>query len=749
MKLPRALTRRRSFGIGLVTLGFVVLSFAYDVATPIFEKPDENWHFAYIKSLVDGHGFPSAPIALVDDAPAQESSQPPLYYLTAALAVRVLAPDTSDFHALLIRNPAFPYRNEVDNDNKNRLIHAAVEVFPYQGATRAVHVARGVALLFGVLAVWATYRLGLEISSDRLAIGWLAASVVAFTPQFLFISSSASNDSAAAALCALGLWMTIRVMRRGFTLRRAMILGALLGLAALSKASAAALIPLSLIAAVVVDHNGPSRFVVRLRWALLTLSMALIVAGPWYLHVWNVFGDPLGTSTHMATPWTRPEPLPVSKLPTQLPGAIASYWLAFGWGNIVAPDGVYSILNVVTAISLIGVGWRLIALRRQRESSGSRWQAAALIVLLAWVAVIVVALLRWIQLLNAPLGRLLFPAIAALAVLIAYGWLRIWRSTWVAVALAGALGVLSLVALPTMLMPAYARPIILAEAAIDQSVDVRYGDVARLIRVDAPNDRWPRPGESLFLNLCWEPLTRDDRLLMVLVQIVGDNNRVVASRRTVPGLGSYPTSSWQPGGSFCDRVQVQLDGEAPAPAVYHVEVALIDQATGQRLEAFAPDGSPLSTDFVDAIKIAPSAYKTPVVDRPIQYRLGDQFELIGYDVQPSMTTPGGAVQLRLYWRALRRPDRDYTVFVHVRGSAGDNLTQADGQPHGGTYPTSFWDADEVVIDDRMIDLPAHAAAGQYSIVVGLYDPSNDRRLSINGDPALTEINLPLNLDVRP
>jgi 4-amino-4-deoxy-L-arabinose transferase-like glycosyltransferase len=749
MTLLRRLVRSRSFGIGLVMLGFVMLGFAYDVATPIFEKPDENWHFAYIKSLVDGRGFPSVPIALVDDAPAQESSQPPLYYLTAALAVRVLAPDTGDFRALLVRNPSFPYRNEVDNDNKNRLIHAAAEAFPYQGTTRAAHVARGVALLFGALAVWATYRLGLEISSDRPAIGWLAAGIVAFTPQFLFISSSASNDSAAAAMCACSLWLTVRVMRRGFTLRRSMILGALLSLAALSKASAAALIPLSVMAVAAVDHDGRWRFVVRLRWSLLILGIAMIIAGPWYLHVWNVFGDPLGTSTHMAVPWTRPEPLPVSKLPAQLPGAIASYWLAFGWGNIVAPDGVYGILDVIAAIGLIGVGWQLIAHWPRRGSSEARWQLAALIVLLAWVAVIFVALLRWIQLLNASLGRLLFPAIAAVAVLIAYGWLRIWRSTWAAVALAGALGVLALMVLPTMLIPAYARPSILAEAAIEQSADVRYGDVVRLIRVDAPHDRWPRPGEGLFLNLCWEPLTQDNRLLVVLVQIVGENNRVVASRRTVPGLGSYPTGSWQPGGRFCDRVHVQLDNEAPAPAVYHVEVGLIDQGTGQRLDAFAPDGSPRSTDFVDAIKIAPGAYTIPAIDRPIQYRLGDQFELIGYRVQPSMIAPGGAVQLRLYWRALRRADRDYTAFVHVRGSAGENLTQADGPPQSGTYPTSYWDADEVVIDDRMIEIPAHVAAGQYSIVVGLYDPQDNTRLLINGDPALTEIKLPMNLDVQP
>jgi hypothetical protein len=91
--------------IGMVLIAFIVLGVAYSLATPIFEKPDEMWHLAYIKRLVDGQGYPDAPRSISDDAPSQESSQPPLYYTLAALVVRTFAPDTSDLHTRLTHNP--------------------------------------------------------------------------------------------------------------------------------------------------------------------------------------------------------------------------------------------------------------------------------------------------------------------------------------------------------------------------------------------------------------------------------------------------------------------------------------------------------------------------------------------------------------------------------------------------------------------------------------------------------------------
>ena len=140
--------------IRTVLVLFVVLGVAYSLATPIFEKPDEMWHLAYIKRLVNGQGYPDAPRSISDDAPSQESSQPPMYYTLAALVVRTFAPDTSDLHTRLTHNPAFPFEaREAQNDNKNVFVHAVVDVFPFEGTARAVQLARLVALCFGALTV--------------------------------------------------------------------------------------------------------------------------------------------------------------------------------------------------------------------------------------------------------------------------------------------------------------------------------------------------------------------------------------------------------------------------------------------------------------------------------------------------------------------------------------------------------------------------------------------------------------------
>jgi hypothetical protein len=338
-----------------------------------------------------------------------------------------------------------------------------------------------------------------------------------------------------------------------------------------------------------------------------------------------------------------------------------------------------------------------------------------------------------------------------LAVLLVVGGLHLTRRVWAVAVLPATMAVVSMLALPLTLIPAYTPPPILSETQLaqqpGQAIDVRFENVARLIRIDAPRAPWPRPGDDPAVRVCWEALAQDDRLLMALVQITAQDTRLAASRRTVPGLGAYLTATWQPGQRFCDIVHVGLDKTVPAPAVYHVEVALIDHATGQRLAAFAPDGTPLSTNFVATTKLAPINYSLPKVDNARQDRFGDQIELIGYALDRSTARPGAQVRLRLYWRAVRQPDRAYTVFAHVRDAAGHIVTQADGQPQAAQYPTSFWDAGEVVIDDRVFDVPLDAN-GTLTVVVGLYEPSSGSRLPVIGGSAPDEVRLPIELVIE-
>ena len=99
--------------------------------------------------------------------------------------------------------------------------------------------------------------------------------------------------------------------------------------------------------------------------------------------------------------------------------------------------------------------------------------------------------------------------------------------------------------------------------------------------------------------------------------------------------------------------------------------------------------------------------------------------------------------MKLYWAPRGRPTRDYTVFVHILDSEGQLQGQADSPPTSGKYPTSVWDAGEVIADLHTLSLAPDLPAGEYRIAVGLYDPETGQRLqtidesgTVTGDLAM-------------
>src|SRR5690606_32397452 len=103
----------------------------------------------------------------------------------------------------------------------------------------------------------------------------------------------------------------------------------------------------------------------------------------------------------------------------------------------------------------------------------------------------------------------------------------------------------------------------------------------------------------------------------------------------------------------------------------------VTHARGENLESPYP---------VALVKIAPSAPVTAAPQHPAGAQFGEALTLLGYDVaQPDEQT----LDLTLYWQALNRPAEDYTFFVHMLDAAGQVLSQWDGQPDAGAYPTSI------------------------------------------------------------
>lgn len=105
-----------------------------------------------------------------------------------------------------------------------------------------------------------------------------------------------------------------------------------------------------------------------------------------------------------------------------------------------------------------------------------------------------------------------------------------------------------------------------------------------------------------------------------------------------------------------------------------------------------------------------------VAQNQVVYYLGDQIQLLGYDLNARTFRPGDRLELTLYWYAQEPVDYGYAAFVHV-ASGGPPLAQADKQNPAGR-PTLEWTPEGYIRDPYHIDL--NVPPGDYQLTAGLY-----------------------------
>lgn len=710
----------------LILTGFTLLSILYGWLFPPFEGPDERQHFAYIEWLVEKKGFPPQGETAWDTEVAQESSQPPLYYLLASIPARLTGVDNPSVIYRL--NPHFSGPFHIVPDNENVALHYPGDVSALRGGWLAFYAARAVTVLFGLLLITATYGLARQIRPAEPQVAWTAAALVASIPQVIFIGSMVSNDIPAAALTTLSLWLLAVVARQGLSPKRVFALGLAFGLAALTKASTLALaLPIGLVLGWLWLSQR------RQLWAVMGAGVwlaagFLLVTGWWYARTWLLYGSILGLETHDQAPWAGKE---LAEFGERWLETFRTFWVGFGWGTIKLPEWGNRVLLALSAAAVIGLLLAAIRWWRNRPPARQRLTPSVLMLmaLSLLLAATALALENWMHRVTAHHGRLLFPAVAPIAILLVIGW----RALHPALAAAGS-GLVLLTALfapVTLIRPAYMPPPPLTAeevAALPDPIEWRFGEVAELLSLELLQPSAPAGG-MLPLRACWRTLAQAERNYTVLIQLSGPNDRVVAWRRSYPGLGRYPTVIWQPGRSFCDEIWMHIPDEMPETLVYRVEIGMLDEAAGERLPAYDRNGNLLTHTFARAVRLTAKSQQW-VASQPDEAT--EPIRLIGYDLacqQACRWQSGQHYPFTVQWALGEAVAADYQLFVHLRHSVtGESVAQADGPPLDGWYPTSWWAAGEIVVDQRVFAVPADIPAGEYELIVGWYNNVTGERL---------------------
>jgi hypothetical protein len=436
----------------------LILFFAKQVLNvivfPPFTGHDEVAHFAYIRTVADEHRIPVIPDLAEWRAAwnARETLYPgdflplDLYkyqrYVLDWCCSPVDRPEFASHPPIAMSFAGETYPNGWQYAANHPPLYYAVMAPLYRATNfmsleRQQYVLRAAAIPIGLLVVWLTYLMaGLLFPGDRLML-MVAPTFVAFQTQFSYESAMVNNDIMLIGVFTVLVYLLIRGVRQGFTLKGSAVIGLVFGLGLLAKASmlsAAPLIALAIIFGVGIRH-------VR-RWITLgavTVTVAALVCWPWYAFLYRTYGNFSGLRQIKALQylWTYQNENPPSIRDLLFNKGFAELrwketWGEFGWRLIHLDTGLLVVIGIPLLILAIGaIGALIFASGRQflGQASGSsvlvQGQVLGLWLLVAVCVVAYGAMLQFGTDFELTQARYYFNAVSAVAILLAFGMRQI------------------------------------------------------------------------------------------------------------------------------------------------------------------------------------------------------------------------------------------------------------------------------------------------------------------------------------
>jgi len=383
------------FTICLLLLVTLVKGVVWSILVPPWNAPDEDTHFEYAQIIER--------FAILHPDPGSWKPEELAILLNLA-QIRPAAFNINRLVDLSLRqslaeqvrrldDPAIKYHYVYDDGYLFSIIRNFVNDHPplYYWLAGAIQASledksilvrilfnRWLSVFLGVITVALAYRAGKEIWRNE-AWACFLATLVSFQPLMTFMTAVISDGALGIAMFSACTVLMLRVIRNGWTARRAWALAVLLGLGLLARTSLVILIPVLMLLFLwnARAFLREKRFIPgALAPIVSVLTIALLIAGWWYKSTGFDNSDTrinffISGITRLTTSW-RQSAANYDWINAFNP-VLGMYWGNFGWLDTPFPQGLYLFLTGVTVIAVyITVWWLLRHIFSGEQTADSR-----------------------------------------------------------------------------------------------------------------------------------------------------------------------------------------------------------------------------------------------------------------------------------------------------------------------------------------------------------------------------------------
>ena len=371
------------YSLPLLLLATLLKGLAWSTVVPLWRAPDEKFHFLYAQQVErfgtlivkPNNSVPKEAVklwALIDDDSLRRKGASPQTLERVARSLEVL--DKAEVKTIYVSGLGQGLGSSQFYSYHPPLYYAIVGavqwLFEGERITVRVWVSRLVSVLMGVITVWLSYAIGLELWPQRRGRALLLGVLVSFHPHLTFLTATVTNMALEIALISATTLLSLRLVHRGMTVQRGLGLGLLVGAGLLIKVSYIAVAPLLGVVLVWQVWQAARK---RLAWSslwpwLFVVVLPLAMAGWWYRDALLSGGNTLLSSYGViqerveVTPWSFLLNYDWAKRYILL---LKAYW-NFG------PQSMLKLLGMAIMLAVWNMGWHLARLAGRHTPTDHR-----------------------------------------------------------------------------------------------------------------------------------------------------------------------------------------------------------------------------------------------------------------------------------------------------------------------------------------------------------------------------------------